>query len=44
MRPNWDLASFVYNNHELCDALKIQYPGEEYYQTYADHKVRVKVF
>jgi hypothetical protein len=44
MRPYWDLGSFVYTNHELCAALKIQYPAEEYYQMYADHKVRVKVF
>ena len=44
MRPYWDLGSFVYTNHELCDALKIQYPTEEYSQMYADHKVRVKVY
>ena len=44
MRPFWDLGSFVYNSHDLCDRLKIQYPGTEYFQTYADHKVRVKVF
>jgi hypothetical protein len=44
MRPYWDLGSFVYNNHELCDRLGISYPPEEYQQVYADHKVRVKVY
>jgi hypothetical protein len=44
MRPYWDLASFVYTNHELCDHLKIARPPEEYHQVYADHKVRVKVY
>ena len=44
MRPYWDLASSVQNNHQLCDALKLAYPPAEYYQVYADHKVRVKVF
>ena len=43
MRPYWDLASAVSNSHELCNAVKIQLPPEEYQQTYADHKVRVKV-
>ena len=44
MRPHWDLGSFVYNNRELCDRLKISYPSEEYQQSYVDHKVRVKVY
>jgi hypothetical protein len=44
MRPYWDMASFVYNNRELCDSLKISHPPEEYQQSYADHKVRVKVY
>ena len=44
MRPYWDFGSFVYNNHELCDRLKLSYPPAEYQQTYADHKVRVKVY
>ena len=44
MRPYWDLGSFVYNNYELCDWLKIAHPSTEYQQTYADHKVRVKVY
>lgn len=44
MRPYWDLGSFVYDNHQLCDRLHIAYPSEEYQQTYADHKVRVKVY
>jgi hypothetical protein len=43
MRIHWDFASFVYNNQQLCDTLQIQYPPEEYSQTYIDHKVRVKV-
>ena len=43
MRPYWDLGSFVYNNHNLCDQLRLSYPPVEYQQTYADHKVRVKV-
>jgi hypothetical protein len=43
MRPYWDLGSFVYNNHDLCDQLRLSYPPVEYQQTYADHKVRVKV-
>jgi hypothetical protein len=44
MRPYWDLGSFVYNNHELCDNLGLAHPPAEYQQTYADHKVRVKVY
>jgi hypothetical protein len=44
MRPYWDLGSFVYDNHELCDRLDIKYPPIEYQQTYADHKVRVKIY
>lgn len=44
MRPHWDLGSFVYNNHELCDRLKLSYPPAEYQQDYAEHKVRVKVY
>jgi hypothetical protein len=43
MRPHWDLASFVVDNHELCDRLKLSYPQPEYQQNYADSKVRVKV-
>jgi len=44
MRPYWDLGSFVYNNHDLCNRLGITCPSVEYQQTYADHKVRVKVY
>jgi len=44
MRSYWDLAGFVYNNHDLCDRLGIQHPPAEYQQIYADHKIRVKVF
>jgi hypothetical protein len=44
MRPYWDRGSAVYNNHELCDRLKLSYPPSEYQQNYADHKVRVKVY
>jgi hypothetical protein len=44
MRPYWDSASLVVDNHELCDRLKIVVPPPEYTQTYVDHKVRVKVF
>ena len=44
MRPHWDLASFVYNNHELCDRLSLTHPPAEYQQNYADHKIRVKVY
>jgi hypothetical protein len=44
MRPYWDLGGFVYDNHELCDWLKIAHPPTEYQQIYADHKVRVKVY
>ena len=43
MRRHWDYASFVYNNRELCQKLGIAPPPEEYQQTYADNKVRVKV-
>jgi hypothetical protein len=43
MRTHWDFASFVYNNQQLCDMLRIQHPPAEYSQTYIDHKVRVKV-
>jgi hypothetical protein len=44
MRPHWDLGSFVYNNHQLCDRLGLAHPPAEYQQIYADHKVRVKVY
>jgi hypothetical protein len=44
MRPYWDLGSFVYDNHQLCDRLSLTHPPVEYQQTYADHKVRVKVY
>lgn len=44
MRPYWDLGSFVYNNHELCNRLSLAHPPLEYQQNYADHKVRVKVY
>jgi hypothetical protein len=44
MRHHWDLGSFVYNNHDLCDRLKLAYPPAEYQQIYADDKVRVKVY
>jgi hypothetical protein len=43
MRPYWDLASFVYDNHELCNKLGLKYPDKEYHQSYAEHKIRVKV-
>jgi hypothetical protein len=43
MRAHWDLASFVYNNRDLCDRLGIAPPPEQYQQNYADNKVRVKV-
>ena len=44
MRPYWDLAGSVHHNRALCDQLKLSYPSAEYQQTYADHKVRVKVY
>jgi len=44
MRPHWDLASQVSNNHQLCDRLGISLPPAEYQQIYADHKMRVKVY
>lgn len=44
MRHSWDLGSFVYDNQQLCEQLKIQQPPAEYQQNYADHKVRVKVY
>jgi len=43
MRPYWDLASFVHDNHELCNKLGLKYPDKEYHQSYAEHKIRVKV-
>jgi hypothetical protein len=43
MRRHWDYASFVYDNRELCQQLGIAPPPDEYQQTYADNKVRVKV-
>ena len=43
MRKHWDYASFVYDNRELCQQLGIAPPSDEYQQTYADNKVRVKV-
>jgi hypothetical protein len=43
MRHHWDLASFVYNNIELCERLGIAIPPESYRQNYVDSKVRVKV-
>ena len=43
MRQHWDLASFVYDNVGLCERLGIAVPPDEYRQTYADNKVRVKV-
>ena len=43
MRQHWDLASFVYDNVGLCERLGIAIPPEQYRQTYADNKVRVKV-
>ena len=43
MRHHWDQASFVYDNHGLCERLGIAPPPEEYQQNYADNKVRVKV-
>jgi hypothetical protein len=44
MRLSWDLGSFVYDNRQLCEQLRIQAPPAEYQQNYADHKVRVKVY
>jgi hypothetical protein len=43
MRAHWDHASFVYDNRGLCDQLGITPPPTEYYQNYADNKIRVKV-
>jgi hypothetical protein len=43
MRKYWDRASFVYDNLELCNHLKIAVPPEEYQQNYADNKLRVKI-
>ena len=43
MRQHWDLASFVYDNVELCKHLGIAVPPETHRQNYADNKVRVKV-
>ena len=43
MRAHWDYASFVYDNRGLCDQLGITPPPTEYYQNYADNKIRVKV-
>jgi len=43
MRPYWDQAGSVNNNHELCQRLKISLPSAEYQQIYAEHKIRVKV-
>jgi hypothetical protein len=43
MRSHWDLASFVYDNIELCRHLGIDLPPEPYRQNYADSKVRVKI-
>jgi hypothetical protein len=43
MRKHWDYASFVYNNHGLCDQLNIAPPPAEYQQEYANSKVRVKI-
>lgn len=44
MRPYWDFGSLVNNNHELCTRLGIQMPPAEYQQTYAEHKIRVKIY
>lgn len=43
MRPHWEFASAVSDSHALCDRLGISYPDVEYFQTYSDHKVRVKI-
>jgi hypothetical protein len=43
MRPHWDLGSFVYTNHDLCQHIGIDLPPELYRQNYAENKVRVKV-
>jgi hypothetical protein len=44
MRPFWDFASFVNNNHELCRQLGIEIPDTNSQQVYVDHKIRVKVY
>jgi hypothetical protein len=44
MRPYWDLASFVYNNIELCSKLGLKLPDKQFRQDYPEHKVRVKVY
>ena len=43
MRQHWDYASFVYDNLQLCQHLKIAAPPDTYRQNYQDSKVRVKV-
>ena len=43
MRAHWDYASFVNDNLELCEHLKITAPPETYRQNYLDSKIRVKV-
>jgi hypothetical protein len=43
MREHWDFASFVYDNHGLCNQLGIATPPPEYQQNYAHSKIRVKV-
>ena len=44
MRTFWDLASFVNDNHDLCNQLGIAIPDMNHQQTYIDHKIRVKVY
>ena len=41
--PNWDLASFVQNNQDLCERLNLALPPEEYQQDYPANNIRVKV-
>jgi len=43
MRPQWEHASFVHNNLDLCEQLGIEPPPAEYRQNYAEHKIRVKI-
>jgi hypothetical protein len=43
MYPYWDIASFAFDNVELCARLGISAPDELYRQNYSYSKVRVKV-
>jgi hypothetical protein len=43
MYPHWDVASFAFDNVELCAQLGVTAPNETYRQNYSYSKVRVKV-